>query len=175
VQAATRMKVIRAARAALLVSVTAAACRSRPQDSVIAPGRGAISNTQAMTVIAVATASEAMDYDGKNVQAGPDHNYVVLHCRFAVAPNQVYFDDFQLVRDRVAKVGQEANLGDNRDGDYFYWTFLDTSGRPTAELPASTSPFEARLAFKVPSGEQGGYLSYWGLYWGPLQFEGSSR
>ena len=172
---ATGPKVRGVARAVLLVSVTAAACRSRAQDSFIALGRGAISNIGAVSVIAVATASETMDYDGKRVQAGPDHKYVLLNCRFAVSPRQVNFDDFQLVRDSVGKVGQEANLGDNRDGDYFYWTFLDTSGRPVAELPGSTSPFAARLAFKVPSGAQGGYLFYWGLYWGPLQFEGSSR
>ena len=100
---------------------------------------------------------------------------MLLNCRFVVSPNQVGFDDFQLVRESVTEVGREVNLGDNRDGDYFYWTFLDPSGRPVAEPPVSTGPFAARLAFKVPSDAHGGYLSYWGLYWGPLQFEGSSR
>ena len=163
------------ARTVLLVSVAAAACRSRVQDRVIALGRGAISNTEALGVISASTASEVTDYAGKKVRAGPDHKYVLLNCRFAVSPNQVGFDDFQLVRERATEVGQEVNLGDNRHGDYFYWTFLDPSGRPVAEPPVSTGPFAARLAFKVPSYEQGGYLSYWGLYWGPLQFEGFSR
>ena len=167
------MNVLGVARAVVLVSVAAAACRSRAQDRFVALGRGAIGNVEALSVVAVATASETRDYDGKTVHAGPDRKYVLLTCHFAVSPNQVNFDDFQLVRDSAAKAGQEANVGDNRDGDYFYWTFLDTSGRPVAELPSSTSPFAARLAFKVPSGAQRGYLFYWGLYWGPLQFEAS--
>ena len=163
-----------AARTVFLVWVASATCHPRAQDRVIALGRGAISNTEALNVISVATASEAMNYAGKKVRAGPDHKYVLLDCHFTVSPNQVDFDDFQLVREGVTKVGQEVNLGDNRDGDYFYWTFLDTSGQPVAEPPVSTGPFAARLAFKVPSDEQGGYLSYWGHYWGPLQFAGSS-
>src|SRR6266853_1500173 len=66
--------------------------------------------------------------------------------------------------------GQELNVGDNQSDDYYYWTYLDNSGRPVADLPGSVRPFTARLSFKVPGDAQIGYLFYSGLYWGPAQF-----
>jgi hypothetical protein len=113
---------------------------------------------EALSVVAVTTAPETMNYDGRRV---------------AVSPNEVSFDDFQLVRDSVATIGQERNVGDNQDDDYFYWTYLNDSGQPVAAVPGSVRSFTARLSFKVPSDAQSGYLSYWGLYWGPAQFHAS--
>ena len=169
------MKVLSVAGAVLVISATATACRPRDEERFVALGHGAISGVQALTVIAVATALETVNYDGKTVRAGPGHKYVLLDCRVAASPKQVEFDDFQLVRDRAAKIGQEVNIGDNRDDDYFYWSFLDPSGRPVPELPGSLSSFAVRLAFKVPRDAQSGYLFYWGLYWGPVGFEGTPR
>jgi len=131
-------------------------------------GRGAISDTTVVTVTGVAVGSETVDYNGKPVQAGPGHRYVLVDCRFAVPVDQVSFDDFQLVRERAASLGQEVNLGDHGDKDYFYWTYLDAAGRPTALPPTAPGPFAARLAFKVPEEAPGGFLFYWGLYWGPF-------
>ncbi len=141
---------------------------SAPPRATVTLGRGAIGDSSVVTVVAVATAPATSDYQGKAVQAGPGYTYVVLDCRFAAAVNEVSFDDFQLVRDRVAKLGDEVNLGDNGDADAFYWSLLDPSGHAVAELPGSTNPFMARLAFKVPVDARQGYLFYWGLYWGPL-------
>lgn len=134
-------------------------------------GRGAIGNTNAVTVTSVTVGSEPVDYDGKRVEAGAGHKFVLLDCRFSVPVSQVSFDDFQLVRDRATTLGEEVNVGENDDGDAFYWSLLDGSARPVTELPGSTMPFTARLAFKVPSEAQRGYLFYWGLYWGPLVFD----
>ena len=83
---------------------------------------------------------------------------------------KVDFDDFQLVKERSARLGDEQNVGDNGDRDYFYWTLLDASGTPVDQLPRSSNPFNARMAFKVPRDATTGYLFYWGLYWGPLEF-----
>ena len=159
-----------AARIVLLGSIAIGACRSRPQEKFVARGRGALSRVEALSIIAVTTAPETMNYDGKRVAAGPGYQYVLLDCRFTVSPNEVNFDDFQLVRDSAATIGQERNVGDNQDDDYFSWTYLDNSGRPGANVPGSVSPFTARLSFKVPRAAEGGYLFYWGLYWGPAQF-----
>jgi hypothetical protein len=93
----------------------------------------------------------------------------VVDCRIAAPVDSVDFDDFQLVRDR-AQLGHETNVGDHGDNDYFYWSYLDSSGRPATQPPTAAGPFLARLAFKVPAGATRGYLFYWGLYWGPFDF-----
>ncbi len=169
-QGPARLKVFVAARVVLLGSIAIGACRSRPQEKFVALGRGALSSVEALSIIAVTTAPETMHYDGKRVAAGPGHQYVLLDCRFTVSPNEVNFDDFQLVQDSAATIGQELNVGDNQSDDYYYWTYLDNSGRPVADLPGSVRPFTARLSFKVPGDAQIGYLFYSGLYWGPAQF-----
>jgi len=61
-----------------------------------------------------------------------------------------------------------VNVGDNGDTAYFYWSYLDPAGRAVSTPPA-TSPFLARLWFKVPSGVPRAFLFYWGLYWGPFE------
>lgn len=144
--------------------------RSVAPRSFVATGRGAVADAPTITVTRVSVAPATRDYDGKEVQAGRGHKYVLLDCRIAAPANRVSFDDFQLVRDRAATVGDEANVGDNDDSDYFYWTYLDAAGHPVMEAPGVTGPFEARLAFKVPADASRGYLFYWGLYWGPFDF-----
>jgi hypothetical protein len=127
-------------------------------------------DTHRISVTRVAVASATVDYDGHEVQAGPNHQYVLLDCRIAAPVDSVHFDDFQLVRDRAVTLGAETNVGDNGDRDSFYWTFLDASGRPRIQAPDAPGPFTARLAFKVPADARRGYLFYWGLYWGPFDF-----
>lgn len=144
--------------------------RSVAPRSFVAAGRGAVADAPTITVTRVSVAPATIDNDGKAVQAGRGHKYVLLDCRIAAPANKVSFDDFQLVRDRVANVGDEVNVGDNDDSDYFYWTYLDPSGLPVIEAPAVPGPFEARLAFRVPADARRGYLFYWGLYWGPFDF-----
>jgi hypothetical protein len=53
---------------------------------------------------------------------------------------------------------------------YFGKSFIDASGNPLAEVPGSQNPVTGRIAFKVPRSARTGYLFYWGLYWGPLEF-----
>ena len=158
--------------AILLVAVVGALIlyrRFAPQ-AVVTIGRGPVNDPQAISVTRVAVASATANYDGHEVAAGPDHKYVVLDCRIAAPADSVDFDDFQLVRDRAAQLGHETNVGDHGDSDYFYWSYLDASGRPVVQPLSSTGPVTARLAFKVPADARQGYLFYWGLYWGPFDF-----
>ena len=156
----------------LVLGVTGLALyRSLAPRAFVAAGRGDVDDSRTISVAHVAVAPATVNYDGKEVQAGPGFHYVLLDCRIAAPVNSVQFDDFQLVRDRAATVGKETNLGDNGDRDYFYWTFLDTAGRPVTQLAGPAGPFTARLAFKVPADARRGYLFYWGLYWGPFDFQ----
>jgi hypothetical protein len=132
-------------------------------------GRGALAETGAVQVTRVATSSTAIDFSRKPVEAGAGHKYALIDCRFTVPSDKVDFHDFQLVKERSAKLGHEENVGDQADRSYFLWTFLDASSSPVSGVSGSSSPFHARLAFKVPDGATTGYLFYWGLYWGPLE------
>ncbi len=157
---------------ALLVVVAAVVVyRAGQPATFVIRGRGVIGDTSAVSVTTVAVASEATDYQGNPVQAGPGHKFVLLDCRFSAPSNQVEFEDFQLVKERPAKVGEEVNLGDTEDSDSFYWGYLDASGHSVTQPPDSTGPFRARLVFKVPTEARQGYLSYWGLYWGPFKLD----
>ncbi len=117
----------------------------------------------------MSVAAATVNYSGKDVPAGAGHRYVLVDCRIEAPVDSVDFEDFQLVRDR-AVLGYETNVGDHEDDDYFYWSYLDGSGRPTSTVPIGTGPVAARLAFKVPVDAARGYLFYWGLYWGPFDF-----
>ena len=168
------MKRLLAVAGVLLVVVAAAVAlsyRTIASRAFVTAGRGAVDDASAITVTVthVAVAPATIDYDGKVVQAGRGHEYVLLDCRIAAPANKVNFDDFQLVRDRAARLGEETNVGDTDDSDSFYWTYLDAAGRPVMEAPGVTGPFMARLAFKVPADARRGYLFYWGLYWGPFE------
>ena len=165
-------KVLGMAGALLAVAAVAAVLyqRSLAPRAFVAAGRGPVDNPRIISVIRVAAAPATINYGGKEVQAGPGHQYLLLDCRITAAADSVHFDDFQLVRDSAAAIGHETNVGDNGDSDYFYWTFLDASGRPVKQSPGVAGPFTARLAFKVPAETRRGYLSYWGLYWGPFDF-----
>jgi hypothetical protein len=158
-----------AAGVLLLVVSLGSACH-RDATRAIANGRGGVRDTSAVQITAIAVASEFNDYDGSPVPAGSGSEYVLLDCHITAPPDQVDLTDFQLVQERASELGTEANLGNPDDTAYFYWSYLDESGRRLPEPPASAGPFPARLAFKVPVGVRTGYLFYWGLYWGPLTF-----
>ena len=138
------------------------------QDALVSVGRGAINAVGAVTVIHTGVSPETVDYDGRTVQAGAGHQYLLLDCRIAASPQDVDLEDFQLVRDRAAALGHEVNVGDHGDPAYFYWTYLDASGKPAGQTLATATAFMARLSFKVPSDVPSAYLFYWGLYWGPF-------
>ncbi|HUL04643.1 MAG TPA: hypothetical protein VLV16_15580 [Gemmatimonadales bacterium] len=138
------------------------------QDALVSVGRGVITDVGTVTVIHAGVSPETVDYDGKTVQAGAGHQYVLLDCRIEAPSQDVDFDDFQLVRDR-APLGHEVNVGNHADAGYFYWTYLDASGRPAGQTLATAKAFIARLSFKVPSDVPSAYLFYWGLYWGPFE------
>jgi hypothetical protein len=144
--------------------------RTRAPRAFVTAGRSPLIDTHTVSVTRVAVAPATVNYDGKEVQAGPGHKYVLLDCRIAAAATSVQFDDFQLVRDSVAEIGHETNVGDHGERDSFYWTFLDETGGPLMQAPDEAGPFMARLAFKVPTDAHRGYLFTWGLYWGPLDF-----
>jgi len=156
--------------AVVLAAVVAAALAYKvfAPGAPVTAGRGPLRNVNALNVTHVMVAPATLDYDGKQVLAGAGFAYVILDCKILAPASQVRFDDFQLVRDRAAKLGDEQNVGDNGDRDYFYWSFLDESGQPALQAPTQTGPFTARLAFKVPAAARTGYLFYWGLYWGPF-------
>ena len=158
-----------AAGVVLSVAGLGTACRPDPR-AFVERGRGGVRDTSAVRVTAVAVAAEADNYDGNPVPAGTGSKYVLLDCRITASPNQVDLSDFQLVRERVPRIGTEVNLGNSDDKDYFFWTYLDEAGQRLATPPGSTGPIAVRLAFKVPADIRTGYLFYWGLYWGPLSF-----
>jgi len=137
------------------------------QEALVSLGRGVINDVGAVTVIRTGVSPETVDFDGRTVQAGAGHRYLLLDCRIAAPSQDVDFDDFQLVRDHAA-LGHEVNVGDHGDAGYFYWTYLDASGKPVGQTLATANAFIARLSFKVPSGVPSAYLFYWGLYWGPF-------
>ena len=156
----------------VLVAVIAAVVlhRTRAPRAFVAAGQGSLMDADNFSVTRVAVAPATVNSDGKDVQAGPGHKYVLLDCRIAAPATGVQFDDFQLVRDSAAETGHETNVGDHGDRDYFFWTFLDDAGSPLMQAPDEPGPFMARLAFKVPADAHRGYLFYWGFYWGPLDF-----
>ena len=135
----------------------------------VAAGRGALTETGSLQVIRVSTSGTALDFDGRPVEAGAGKKYALIDCRFNVPADKVDFDDFQLVKGHSAKLGDEENVGNHAERAYFFWTFLDGTDTPFSEVAGSLSPFNARLAFKVPEDATTGYLFYWGLYWGPLE------
>lgn len=151
------------------------ACRRDAARAVVAAGRGDIRDTSAVEINAIAVAEAALGYEGELVRAGTGWKYVLLDCEIVGAPAEIDLTDFQLVKDRVAELGAETNLGNHEDRDYFYWTYLDEAGQPRATPPEPAGSFVVRLAFKVPAEVRRGFLFYWGLYWGPLDIPLSSR
>jgi hypothetical protein len=136
----------------------------------VAVGRGAIDSEESVEVLRVRTGPSTLDFNGKPVEAGPHHKYVMVDLRINAPAGKSKLDDFQLVREKVSDLGGGENIGDNMDRDYFYWAYLDASGDPITEVPATQAPFDTRIAFKVPTSVTSGYLFYWGYYWGPVQF-----
>ncbi len=98
--------------------------------------------------------------------------FVSVDIRIAASPTEFDVDDFQLVKAKSAQPGSEENLGDNSQDNYFFWTPLDTSGNPTAALDPKSKESRVHLSFQVPKEATVGYLFYWGVYVGPLQFAG---
>ncbi len=166
------MKIIAVAAGVLVVIavVAFAAYRFVPRAFVTA-GRGVVSDPSVLSVTRVATAASTLDFNGQQVQAGTGKKYVLIDCVINAPADRIDFDDFQLVKSRAATLGDEENIGDNVDENYFYWSFLDTSGGPVSEVPKAQNPVRARIAFKVPGDSATGYLFSWGLYWGPLEFK----
>ena len=143
--------------------------------ALVATGRGSIQDVASVTVTRVAVANETRNFEAKTVRAGDGYKYILVDCRIAAEAGSIDFDDFQLVRNRAAKLGEEENVGNNDDIDAFFWVFLDASGAPVPEVPGSTSPVSARLSFKVPADAGAGYLFYWGMYWGPFSFHEAGK
>jgi hypothetical protein len=106
------------------------------------------------------------------VNADVGKKFVSVDIRIAASPTEFDVDDFQLVKAKSAQPGSEENLGDNSQDNYFFWTPLDTSGNPTAALDPKSKESRVRLSFQVPKEATVGYLFYWGVYVGPLQFAG---
>jgi hypothetical protein len=159
----------------LVAAALGVGCHRDASRAVIAAGRGGLRDTSSVQITRIATATEAMDYDGHPVAAGAGSVYVLLDCRITVPSNQVDISDFQLVQSPVTEIGTETNLGNHEDEHYFYWTYLDDAARPLATAVDPTGPLAVRLAFKIPVGTRGGYLYYWGLFWGPLNFPSAAR
>jgi hypothetical protein len=133
----------------------------------VAAGRGALGDARVVQLAGSRSARSAQDFNGAAVEAGPEHKFVLIDVRIDAPADKVDFDDFQLVREKAARLGEERNVGNNDERDHFYWSYLDDAGNQVAEAPGAR-PFLTRLTFKVPKDARAGYLFYWGLYWGPL-------
>ena len=133
----------------------------------VSAGRGALGDARLVQLTGTRSARSAQDWNGATVEAGPEHKFVLVDVRIDAPADKVDFDDFQLVREKAARPGDERNVGNNAEEDYFFWAYLDDAGNQIAEAPA-TRPFPARLTFKVPKDARAGFLFYWGLYWGPI-------
>ena len=133
----------------------------------VSAGRGVLGDARLVQLAGTRSVRSAQDFNGAAVQAGPEHKFVLIDLRIDAPADRVDFDDFQLVKEKAARLGEERNVGNNADDDHFYWAFLDDAGNQVAEAPGAR-PFPARLTFKVPKDARAAYLFYWGLYWGPL-------
>jgi hypothetical protein len=137
----------------------------------VSAGRGAIS-AEVLAVERVTAQDSVAAYKDQRVNADLGKKFVSIEIRIAASPTEFDVDDFQLVKAKTAEVGSEENLGDNSQDNYFFWTPLDASGQPAASLDPKSEESRVRLSFQVPKEATEGFLFYWGVYVGPLQFAG---
>jgi hypothetical protein len=135
----------------------------------VALGRGPV-DTQTLSVVRVSVSSQVTDSERGVLTSGTGYKFVNVDCRISASPTAVDIYDFQLVKDGASSLGSEQNVGDNLDPDYFFWSFLDSSGAVVNEIGHDVTDFAVRLTFKVPSEASRGYLFYWGEYFGPIEF-----
>jgi len=90
----------------------------RPR-AFVAVGRGTLNDVRLIQVTTTRSAPSTMDFNGKAVDAGPEHKYVLIDVRINAPAGKVDFDDFQLVKEKAPKLGEEQNMGDHADLGYF--------------------------------------------------------
>jgi len=135
----------------------------------VSAGRGAIT-AELLAVERVAVQDHITADKGQRMNADLGKKFVSLDIRIAAGPTEFDVDDFQLVKAKAAQLGSEENLGDNSQDNYFFWTPIDASGQPASSLDAKSKESRIRLSFQVPTEATVGYLFYWGVYVGPLEF-----
>ena len=91
----------------------------------VAAGRGALGDARLVQLAGSRSARSAQDFNGAAVEAGPEHKFVLIDVRVDAPADKVDFDDFQLVREKAARLGEERNVGNNDERDHFYWSYLD--------------------------------------------------
>ena len=133
-------------------------------------GRGPI-NEDSLQILDVHSAAQSIDENGNAVSALDEMKFVVVDT--SVDAPFLDFDvyDFQLVKGKSEKLGEEENVGDNWAENSFLYVLLDSSGKPSSDFESPTSPVNLRLSFQVPLEAKSGYLFYWGVYFGPIQFD----
>jgi len=133
-------------------------------------GRGPI-NEDSLQILDVRSDATSIDENGQEVRALDEMKFVVIDTSIDAPFLDFDVYDFQLVKGRSEKLGEEENVGDNWAENSFLFVLLDSSGTPTSDFESPTSPLPLRLSFQVPLEATTGYLFYWGVYFGPIQFD----
>ena len=158
---------------AIIVVVIAAvflAYRFLLPSAFVSFGRGPI-NEESLQILDVRSAAESIDENGQTIQALDEMKFVVIDTTIDAPFLDFDVYDFQLVKRRSEKLGEEENVGDNWAENSFLYVLLDASGRPSSDFESPASPVKLRLSFQVPVEATTGYLFYWGVYFGPIQFD----
>ena len=132
-------------------------------------GRGPISE-DSLHIVDVHSDQMSIDEAGQTVQALDGMKFVVIDT--TVDASFLDFDvyDFQLVKARSEKLGEEENVGDNWADNSFLFVLFDDLGNPTSNYEKTEPPIRLRFSFQVPTDATTGFLFYWGVYFGPIKF-----
>ncbi|MEO1543505.1 MAG: hypothetical protein AAFR75_05730 [Pseudomonadota bacterium] len=132
-------------------------------------GKGSVSE-KTLLVQSLGSDSIAFSDTGESVEADEGSKFVRFSLDFAGPPSELDVWDFQLVRSRSEKLGEEQNIGDNFSAKYYFWTYLNALGVPIEEPDETQDRTRLQVAFHIDEAEFEGFLFYWGEYFGPYQF-----
>lgn len=130
----------------------------------VSMGRGPV-GPDSVKIQAVTVGPSATGDLGKEVLASEGNKFVHLDLVIKAAFKDIDVYDFQLVKGKASKIGEEQNVGDNMADNAFFWSSPDTEETSAKEI-------RVRLSFQVPKQARQGYLFYWGEYFGPVEFGG---
>ena len=116
-----------------------------------------------VTIQAVTVSPSAVGDSGKMVLAREGNKFVHLALLIKADLKDIDVYDFQFVKDKASKIGEEQNVGDNMADNSFFWSTQDPETKAAKEI-------RVKLSFQVPKQAQKGYLFYWGEYFGPVEF-----
>jgi len=132
-------------------------------------GRGPISE-ESLQILDVRSEAMSIDEFGQAVQALDGMKFVVVDTTIDASFHDFDVYDFQLVKALSENLGEEENVGDNWADNSFLFVLLDGSGNSITNYESTGSPIRLRLSFQVPTDATTGFLFYWGVYFGPINF-----